>query len=628
MSRFRQRWVVAAALLLAITVWLTWRFRAAPEPGPSPVAPSASVAAAGKPRASWGGFRGVHLSEGVVEKGGKSDEVGSFSGRVLSSGDQKPVAGAELTFVGPGGARSVTSAEQGAFTFRPEREGTYELVLVSRSGFFPLSAELGSSAVSFQARRGAGISGITLRLDPALEYRGLVVDPKGQPVAGARVHIVGGDELELEREGFQADHVAGEKGEFSFQAPDGAILEARHEGFGPGRARLDASAQISHRIRITLQEKRSDATLALRGHVVDEHGAARPAVAVVARIEAENPAAAVSAPPARVESDAQGKFAFDGLWPGAYTLLASDGTSAPALLRGAKAGGPEVELVLERGARLTGRVTDAASGAPVAAFSVVLSERRGPLALDTARAVTVFDAEGRYAIERLRPGRYVLWVAAKGYAPSEERELEVRGDSVADVTLARGATLSGVVLDQKSRAPLEGAKVSLEGRQAGGEGSAQLFALVVTDASGRFELQGLGPGQRSIFAAAAKHHARVLGVLVEGERALGPLEIELAPTEPGEEPRIELVGIGAVLAAKDDAMVIGKVVPGGGAAEVGLASGDAILAVEGKSVVALGFEGTIHAIRGPEGSHVMLLVRRADAGAAVPISVPRRRIKA
>jgi len=627
MPRVSPRWVVAALALLAFAFWVTLRLRSAPAPEPAPSASRGAAPAKAKLRGTYGGFRGIHLSDAVVEAS-PSAGLGAFSGRVISSGDQRAVPDAELTFVGPDGARALKSGADGRFTFQPEREGLHEIVMVTAAGFFPLSAELGASPITLLAKVGSSISGVTLRLDPAVSYQGLVVDPKGEPVAGARVSVVGGDELELGGEAFSAEHVSDTKGGFGFQAPDGAVLEARHDGFGPGRARLDASAQISHRVRIKLTERRAEALLAIRGRVVDDTGQARPDVPVVAKIEAANPAAEVAAPPARARSGEGGAFLLDALAPGAYSLVASDGTTAPAILRGVAAGGPEVTLMLARGATLRGRVSDAATGAAVAAFSVILSERRGPIALDTARAVTVFDAEGRFSIDRLRPGRYLMLVAAKGYAPSPERELEVSGDTSADTSLARGATLTGTVRDGKDKTALEGAKVSLEGRQGGGEGSVQLFAVTVTDAGGRFELGGLAPGQRSLFVAAAKHHARVVGFSVKGPEAYGPVDIELSPTEPGEEPRIELVGIGAVLAAKDDAMVIGKVVPGGGAAEAGLVPGDAILAVDGQSVVALGFEATINAIRGPEGSVVALLVRRADGGAPGVIIVPRRRVKA
>ncbi|MCC6899219.1 MAG: carboxypeptidase regulatory-like domain-containing protein [Polyangiaceae bacterium] len=622
----KARPVALALCLVALVIGVLWKARPSRSTNAVSVAPSASAGPRGaRPRASWGGFRGGGLSDGVAQRT-ESDRLGRLSGSVISSGSGRPIAGAVLTFVGPDGARAIETGAEGRFEFQPHRPGVHEIVSITKSGFFPLSNELGASVLRFEGRAGVGVSGVVLRLDPEVLYQGRVVDAKGNPVAAARVHIVGGDELELEAEGFSADHVSDDRGRFEFRAPDGALLEARHQAHGLGRARLDASAQISHAVEITLVPGPSDASAAIRGRVVDSAGEPRADVAVIARLEAENPARGIGPPPGRGRSDEQGRFALEGLAAGKYTLLAADGTSAPAVARGVVAGGPEVTLVLAAGATLEGKVTDRESGGAIAAFSVILSERRGPLAVDTVRAVAVFDAEGRYTVERLRPGRYLLEVAAKGYAASAAREIEIAGDTSADVGLLRGATLVGVVRDANTHAPLEGAKVSIEGRGGGGEGAQQLLPVAVSDAGGRFELSGLPPGQRSIFVAASRHHARVIAVVVDEK--LSPIVIELTPTEPGEAPRIELLGIGAVLAAKDDAMLIGKVVAGGGAAEAGLAPGDAILAVDGASVVTLGFEGTIQRIRGPEGTSVSLLVRRGDGGAPGPVVVVRRRIKA
>jgi C-terminal processing protease CtpA/Prc len=110
---------------------------------------------------------------------------------------------------------------------------------------------------------------------------------------------------------------------------------------------------------------------------------------------------------------------------------------------------------------------------------------------------------------------------------------------------------------------------------------------------------------------------------------LGPcrsVEILLTPTEKGEEPRIELVGIGAALSAKDDALVIGKVFPGGGAAEVGLAEGDRVVRVDGEPVSQLGFASAVQKVRGPEGTTVTLVVVKSGQG-EVSLVVPRRSIK-
>ncbi|MBZ0118466.1 MAG: PDZ domain-containing protein, partial [Sandaracinaceae bacterium] len=131
-----------------------------------------------------------------------------------------------------------------------------------------------------------------------------------------------------------------------------------------------------------------------------------------------------------------------------------------------------------------------------------------------------------------------------------------------------------------------------------------------------------------IVVRASDHHGRVRSGIVATEGARVDVgTIELAPVEEGEEPALELAGIGAVLSAEGDAMVIGRVIEGGGAAEAGLVAGDAILEVEGVPVTTLGFGGTIERIRGPEGTQVSLRVRRAS-GAIEPIAVPRRRIRA
>ncbi len=82
-----------------------------------------------------------------------------------------------------------------------------------------------------------------------------------------------------------------------------------------------------------------------------------------------------------------------------------------------------------------------------------------------------------------------------------------------------------------------------------------------------------------------------------------------------------------MLTAKDDYLLIGQAIPGGGAAEVGLTTGDAVLAIDGVKVTDLGFEGSIGRIRGPEGSTVVLTVRKAGSAEAQAIAVPRRRIQ-
>jgi C-terminal processing protease CtpA/Prc len=109
----------------------------------------------------------------------------------------------------------------------------------------------------------------------------------------------------------------------------------------------------------------------------------------------------------------------------------------------------------------------------------------------------------------------------------------------------------------------------------------------------------------------------------------GPVLVELSPVAPGEDPRVELAGIGAGLEKKGDVLRITMVAPAGGAAEVGLAPGDEVLAIDGVPVKAMTLGQAIPLIRGPEGTVVTLLVvRGADSSrTAVAIGVPRRLVR-
>ncbi|HET8734321.1 MAG TPA: PDZ domain-containing protein, partial [Anaeromyxobacteraceae bacterium] len=96
--------------------------------------------------------------------------------------------------------------------------------------------------------------------------------------------------------------------------------------------------------------------------------------------------------------------------------------------------------------------------------------------------------------------------------------------------------------------------------------------------------------------------------------AAGPVEVKLSPVGDGEEPRVELAGIGVTMEARGrNVLRVAGVIPGSGAAEAGMAPGDEILSVEGRSVSELGLAGAVTLIRGAEDTRVRLVVRRGDA---------------
>lgn len=277
-------------------------------------------------------------------------------------------------------------------------------------------------------------------------------------------------------------------------------------------------------------------------------------------------------------------------------------------------------------ASITGRVV--AGAEPVPAFTVVALHQDG-LVSDVRGFGSFFDADGRFRLV-LPPGEYVLRATAYGFTTSRGVAARAVEGPPREVTLelTRGGTVTGTVISAADKAPLELAKVSVEGSIGDGTSAVPLRQTAITNARGEFELGGLPPGIASIIAGAGNHDPRIIsGLQVSDGARLGPIVIELTPTPEGQKPRLELAGIGAALSAADDGMRIDDLLEGGGAIEAGLEVGEVIVAVDGKTVLDLGFGDTIQHIRGVEGTQVTLTVRR-PGGDLADVVVVRRKIRA
>jgi carboxypeptidase family protein/PDZ domain-containing protein len=552
---------------------------------------------------------------------------GSFEGRVVSRVTGAGVPGAELTFSRAGAAASTRSGADGAFRFEAPAEGRWLLAAVTARGYLPFAPEWGHSPVELEARAGRHLRGVEIFLVPATEILGRVVDGEGKPVPEAQVRLLGlGGEATLVSipDRFTSDAA----GEFRFSAPQGAVVEARKPGFAAGRAELDLLATIARRITIRLGPVRGPAAEPGRiaGRVVARESAAPiPGALVVAEpARGFGPSGVVVA---QATSGADGGFDLGGLDAGRYHLTARADGRAPATLVRIETGTKDAVLELRRGGRLRGCVRDAASGTAVAPFTVLVFERRASLFRPLRRSRSFLDPSGCYALDDLQPGPAAVVISAQGYAPSAEVPADVpeSGEAVADATVARGGRLRGVVLDDATRAPLAGARISVEGSLAEAASTFPVLSEAVSDEQGRFVLDGL-PRRFSFSAAAAGHHARVVGgnEVAPGSEA-APIEIALHAVAPGEEPRTELPGIGAMLTAREDMLIVSGLAPRGGAAEAGIVLGDAIVRVNGIAVTELGFAGAVDTIRGPEGTFVVLTIRRGDS--TFDVRVPRRLVR-
>jgi hypothetical protein len=622
----RRNAAVAAALLVAGGLsWRAWRAqdgRSAEPAGAATAAPGGTGSRGAPLPSSPGGVAALLATVRTAE----DPDAAALEGAVVDALSGAGIAGAELTFSRAGAASSARAGTDGRFRFQPPAPGAWRLAAATAQGYLPFAPEWGHSPISFDARPGHVVGGVTLRLTPAEPMEGRVLGPDERPVAGAAVRLLGAH-LEAALVPIADRFTSGADGRFSFVAPEGTVVEARADGFLPGRADVDFLARARGSVTVRLHEAAHTLAAAapIAGRVVFPGGAPAPGAQVAASRELGFGVADATA--AAVLTGADGFFTIGDLEPGSWRVTARLEGRVPAVARRVEPGARELLLTLADGGRLRGCATDASSGAPVVSLSVHLFDVRSALRMVPRETRASIDPSGCFQLDGLAPGPARVIVSAPAYAPSAPRDVEIpepgRGEATLDVRLSAGGRLTGIVLSEGTGAPIEGARVALEGQLESATSALPALAEAATDAGGRFALAGL-PRRASIMVAAAGHHARIVGgIEAPPGSAIGPITVALRPAAEGEEPRVDLAGIGVALAPHGDGFTITGVVADGGAARAGLVRGDVILGVDGQRVLDLGTADAIEAIRGPEGTVVTLTVRRAGRTEAETVRVTR-----
>lgn len=561
---------------------------------------------------------------------------GAFAGRVVSDRTGEGIPGAELTFAQEGGgATSVSTRADGAFEFIPTSPGRWQLASVLAEGHWPFGPEWGRSPIFLSARAGQRVEGLLFAVTPRIIIEGRVEDAKGQPIAGAQVRVIPeSDASEL----FPAEPpqlTSDASGAFRLDAFEGMQVEAYHVGFHPTLATVSAEVMLAKRWVLRLEAGTEDRPAPERDRVlagVVEDTGGHPLPDAHVRLSASNATWPRSIAAVRTtRTDAAGRFRIEALDDGEWDVAAHHEGYEVDQLSEVRSGRTDLRLTLhpeqERdGVTLSGAVVDQ-SGRPVPAYALAVHRREGLRRVYVA-SVQSADPFGEYRVTGLLPGAYAVEVAAKGWAPAEAL-VEIRPDTQGvvrlDFRLSQGLRLSGIVTDAETHAPLPRARISVEGQSNQGELSVRFDTTC--DEEGRFELDGLAEGELSLHVLAEGHHSRIIGGVRPRPGPPTLLKIALRPTQEGEDPRLELMGIGAVLSAQESVLLVGQVIPGGGAAEAGLAPGDAIVAIDGQPVVELGFVQSVQRIRGPENSRVILDVRKAGEDPGVRVPVFRRRLE-
>jgi outer membrane cobalamin receptor len=114
------------------------------------------------------------------------------------------------------------------------------------------------------------------------------------------------------------------------------------------------------------------------------------------------------------------------------SLLATLLFMAPCLPAGAQSVPPPATAPVAASGEIRGRLVNAATGAPIAGATADVTSPPAPGTIGRALS----DADGRFRVERLRTGRYVVRIRAIGFAPRELSAIAL-GDASPSVDLGR-----------------------------------------------------------------------------------------------------------------------------------------------------------------------------------------------
>ena len=617
-------WIVVLLCVGGGGAWFAWHHHAA-APSPAPTIAAGSARAIGKPRVPGAATQQPVADplpgQGRAIVGDDPAPGGVLRGRVINWSTGAGVAGADLAFAADSGIVTVHSQADGTFELAPPAPTALTLATIAAPGFLPYAPEYEHSPIRVVLAKGKSVSGLTVFLFPAVDYHGLVVDAANQPVAGAKVRLLGTPQGEQQIDKLATEWTSAADGTFTFHAADEAVFEAT-KGAQRGWARLTGDVALTHLMKIQLGTAPAREET-ISGRVVDE--ADHPIADVLVRaLPVEPDPKAAPRATAFATTGPDGSFVLDHLAKDTYELFAEAEGHANVRQR-ADGGAQNVIVKMTSGVTLTGTVVTKADE-PVPAFTLEVQRRQGAQrGFELAKSFV--DAKGRFEIH-VEPGSLEITAAAAGWAPSDPVAVDAKpGAAPLKIVVSTGATLSGIVVDGVTKQGIPYARVMREGGASGGASAAPANAGTVTREDGTFELTGLPAGPVSITIAAGEYHPKIqAGMLAEDGSAIGPITIPLTKLAPGEQPTLELVGIGVALSAVESGLSVTKVIAGGGAAAAGIVEGDLIVAVDGASAIDLGVNGAVAKIRGQAGTTVTLTLKRGDK--LVPVVCERRPLKA
>lgn len=483
--------------------------------------------------ASARGFHGAHVRLPAGAPAARLEvalePMASLAGRVVD-GEGRGLHPADVWVragIGPhglAGRRELGSAgtrPDGAFRVRALNAGVPLQLRVEADGFAPAERTLEP------LRPGERRSDLVIQLAPGVTARGRVTGPAGEPLPGARVVLVAQETLDHpeDRTWIPCDA----EGVFVAPrlAPGTYDLRAVAPGHAPGTRRGVEVPQRPQPVDVGTLHLEREAPVS--GRVT--HGGEGVAGARVV-VDVHEPDPLPTNRPRRVRTDGDGRFHVDGLAEGRRLGLRVESPGfVPRTVSGVAAPRTGLEVELNRGARVSGRVVDGA-GEPLGGVSVSARSSGPPVGGDARYRATVSDGDGRFELDGVPPGALELRTSSVSLASPPATRVEVR----------EGEHREGIVLVvERDRHRVHGRVVGTGGEPLGdavvsltleGEGGVTLLSSQTrTRDDGSFELE-VESGGTATLAADHPEYRRTASIfeLEAGDRA-----VELV-LEPGGAP--------------------------------------------------------------------------------------------
>ncbi|HEX7702799.1 MAG TPA: carboxypeptidase regulatory-like domain-containing protein, partial [Kofleriaceae bacterium] len=465
----------------------------------------------------------AHDTEHAAASGGSATSIArhdrakaavpaSVAGRVTNKTSGAGIPGAVVALTSGGalggelgvGQPTVTTTTDatGAWTAPQVAPGDY-IVTAAAPGFLPAqTAKLGVAS-------GEQKTGVVIALAPGgTLVKGLVSDIGGGPIEGARVTFRGDDRFDWDVADFIV--MTGHDGTYQISLADGGYAAtASHDDY------------VKHEQSIEVAGKPVTADFVLtpgggiRGQVI-ARDTGKPV-----------PFALVHAAPQRARfddggspnatADADGKFTVHSLRPGVIGIAAFGRGYASVAPTTVELGIGEqlenVRVLVDKAYTISGTVVTKGTKVGVAGIHLgafALAQGAQVIAADPS------DDQGRFAIDGVRPGNYMLFAFGENEVPNVGKQVNVVDKDVNDVQLEleAGVTLSGRV------EPPQGATMTVE--MAGPIGLTNLFEAVKTmmvhgDAdpkTGEFTLHNVPAGAYKLIAKAKEGPVGKLPIVV------------------------------------------------------------------------------------------------------------------